>query len=204
MGGKWTRTHRAMAEEHALNATQKYLGEAGRKCSTLTHPLLGSAGYTPDYWQTLAKRFGLTELTARHLAQKYGSCAPDVMKFTEVDPDLTRPLLAGLAPIRAEVVYGGALATSSRSLSKISSPADWLATLRLARCDPRRPCRRRTAYARTRVDGKRQAAGNNRIRRENSRPDRKSRNLRRSARRERRAQPTGHTRWTVHDSPFML
>src|SRR5277367_565174 len=104
MGGKWT-THRAMAED-TLNAVQKYLGDAGRKCSTLTHPLLGSAGYTPDYWQTLAKRFGLTELTARHLAQKYGACAPDVMKFTEVDPELARPLVPGLAPIRVEVVFG--------------------------------------------------------------------------------------------------
>src|SRR5271170_2667457 len=94
MGGKWT-THRAMAED-TLNATQKYLGDAGRKCSTLTHPLLGSAGYTPDYWQSLAKRFGLTELTARHLAQKYGICAPDVLKLTEVDSDLARPLLDGL------------------------------------------------------------------------------------------------------------
>jgi len=104
MGGKWT-THRAMAED-TLNATQKYLGDAVRKCSTLTHPLLGSAGYTPDYWQSLAKRFGLTELTARHLAQKYGICAPDVLKLTEVDSDLARPLLDGLAPIRVEVIFG--------------------------------------------------------------------------------------------------
>jgi glycerol-3-phosphate dehydrogenase len=104
MGGKWT-THRAMAED-TLNATQKYLRDAGRKCSTLTHPLLGSAGYTPDYWQSLAKRFGLTELTARHLAQKYGTSTPDVLKLTEVDPDLARPLLAGLAPLRVEVIFG--------------------------------------------------------------------------------------------------
>jgi glycerol-3-phosphate dehydrogenase len=104
MGGKWT-THRAMAED-AINAAQKYLGVAVRKCSTLSHQLLGSDGYSPDYWQSLAKRFGLTELTARHLAQKYGVCAPDVMKLTQVDPDLALPLLEGLAPIRAEVIFG--------------------------------------------------------------------------------------------------
>jgi len=104
MGGKWT-THRAMAED-ALNATQKYLGDAGRKCSTLNHPLLGSAGYTRDYWQTLATRFNLTEPTARHLAQKYGVCAPDVMQLARAEPELARPLLDGLAPIRAEVVFG--------------------------------------------------------------------------------------------------
>jgi glycerol-3-phosphate dehydrogenase len=103
MGGKWT-THRAMAED-TLNVTQKYLGDTGRKCSTLSHPLLGSAGYAPDYWKSLAQRFGLTALTARHLAQKYGVCAPDVMKLAETDPDLAHPLLEGLAPIRAEVVF---------------------------------------------------------------------------------------------------
>jgi glycerol-3-phosphate dehydrogenase len=104
LGGKWT-THRAMAED-TLNAVQKYLGEAGRKCSTLSHPLLGSDGYAPEYWQSLAARFALTEPTARHLAQKYGACAPDVMKLAQADPDLARPLLGGLAPIRAEVVFG--------------------------------------------------------------------------------------------------
>jgi glycerol-3-phosphate dehydrogenase len=104
LGGKWT-THRAMAED-TLNAVQKYLGEAGRKCSTLSHPLLGSDGYAPEYWQSLAARFALTEPTARHLAQKYGACAPDVMKLAQADPDLARPLLEGLAPIRAEVVFG--------------------------------------------------------------------------------------------------
>jgi glycerol-3-phosphate dehydrogenase len=103
MGGKWT-THRAMAED-TLNVTQKYLGDTRRKCSTLNHPLLGSDGYAPGYWKSLAQRFGLTELTARHLAQKYGVCAPDVMKLAETDPDLAHPLLEGLAPIRAEVVF---------------------------------------------------------------------------------------------------
>jgi glycerol-3-phosphate dehydrogenase len=104
MGGKWT-THRAMAED-TLNAAQKYLGEAGRKCSTLSHPLLGSDGYAPEYWHSLAAQFALTELTARHLAQKYGACAPEVMKLAQADPDLARPLLEGLAPIRAQVVFG--------------------------------------------------------------------------------------------------
>jgi glycerol-3-phosphate dehydrogenase len=103
MGGKWT-THRAMAED-TLNVVQKYLGDAGRKCSTLSHSLLGSDGYAPDYWQSLATRFTLTELTASHLAGKYGVCAPEVMKLTETQPELARPIVEGLAPIRAEVVF---------------------------------------------------------------------------------------------------
>jgi glycerol-3-phosphate dehydrogenase len=103
MGGKWT-THRAMAED-TLNAVQKYLGDAGRKCSTLSHPLLGSAGYSPEYWKSLATRFALTESTARHLAGKYGVCALDLVKLAEGKPELARPLLEGLPPIRAEVVF---------------------------------------------------------------------------------------------------
>jgi glycerol-3-phosphate dehydrogenase len=103
MGGKWT-THRAMAED-TLNAVQKYLGDAGCKCSTLSHPLLGSAGYSPEYWKSLATRFALTESTARHLAGKYGVCALDLVKLAEGKPELARPLLEGLPPIRAEVVF---------------------------------------------------------------------------------------------------
>jgi glycerol-3-phosphate dehydrogenase len=102
LGGKWT-TYRAMAED-TLDAAQKYLGGGGQ-CSTLEHPLAGSQNYTADYWQTLVQQFGVTEPTARHLAQKYGACAPDVLGLTKKDPDLAAPLVEGLAPIRAEVVF---------------------------------------------------------------------------------------------------
>ncbi len=47
----------------------------------------------------------MTEPTARHLAQKYGACAPAVLELTIKDPDLAAPLVEGLAPIRAEVVF---------------------------------------------------------------------------------------------------
>jgi glycerol-3-phosphate dehydrogenase len=102
LGGKWT-TYRAMAED-TLDAAQKYLGGGGR-CSTLEHPLAGSQNYTADYWQTLVQQFGVTEPSARHLAQKYGACAPDVLELTKTDPDLVAALVEGLAPIRAEVVF---------------------------------------------------------------------------------------------------
>jgi glycerol-3-phosphate dehydrogenase len=103
MGGKWT-TYRAMAED-TLNAVQAQLGGGG-ECSTLQHPLLGSLNYTRDFWQTLAKQFGVPELTARHLAEKYGSRASDVLDLAEKEPDLARPLVEGAAPIRAEVIFG--------------------------------------------------------------------------------------------------
>jgi glycerol-3-phosphate dehydrogenase len=102
LGGKWT-TYRAMAQE-TLDAAQKYL-RGGSRCSTLEHPLVGSQNYTADYWQTLMQEFGVTEITARHLAQKYGACASGVLRLLNKEPDLAQPLVEGLAPIRAEVVF---------------------------------------------------------------------------------------------------
>ncbi|MGC1255226.1 MAG: FAD-dependent oxidoreductase [Candidatus Acidiferrales bacterium] len=103
MGGKWT-TYRAMAED-TLNAVQKQLGGGGA-CSTLQHPLMGSRDYTLDLWQTFAKQFGVPELTARHLAEKYGACASDVLDFAKNEKGLAQPLVEGLGPIRAEVIFG--------------------------------------------------------------------------------------------------
>jgi glycerol-3-phosphate dehydrogenase len=102
LGGKWT-TYRAMAED-TLDAAQKYL-RGGGQCSTLEHPLVGSQNYTADYWQTLVEEFGVTEITARHLAQKYGACAPDMLGLVKKEPDLAQPLVEGLAPIRAEAAF---------------------------------------------------------------------------------------------------
>jgi glycerol-3-phosphate dehydrogenase len=102
LGGKWT-TYRAMAED-TLDTAQKHLGGGG-KCSTLEHSLLGSQNYTPGYWQTLVRQFSVTEQLARHLAQKYGTYAPEVLDLAKVAPDLARSLVEGLAPIQAEVVF---------------------------------------------------------------------------------------------------
>ncbi|MFZ0519963.1 MAG: FAD-dependent oxidoreductase [Candidatus Acidiferrales bacterium] len=102
MGGKWT-TYRAMAED-TLDEAQKHLGGGG-ECSTLQHPLLGSQNYTPEFWHALVKQYGVAELTARHLAEKYGACAPVVLELTKNETDLRRPLVEGLAPICAEVVF---------------------------------------------------------------------------------------------------
>lgn len=102
LGGKWT-TYRAMAED-TLDAAQKYLGGGG-KCSTLEHPLVGSQNYTPGYWQALVRQCGVTEQLARHLAQKYGTYAPEVLDLAKKAPDLARSLVEGLAPIQAEVVF---------------------------------------------------------------------------------------------------
>jgi glycerol-3-phosphate dehydrogenase len=103
MGGKWT-TYRAMAED-TINAVQKYLGGAVTQSSTRHHALSGAAGYAPDYWQSLASGYNLSEQTARHLAGKFGTNAAKVLNLRRENPELAKPILEDLAPLRVEVVH---------------------------------------------------------------------------------------------------
>ena len=102
MGGKWT-TYRAMAQD-AIDAVQKSLAVFPSQCRTLNYRLRGSDGYSADYWRTLMKLYRLSEYAARHLAGQFGACASHVMYLAREEPGLEEPIVAGLAPIRAEAV----------------------------------------------------------------------------------------------------
>jgi glycerol-3-phosphate dehydrogenase len=104
MGGKWT-THRAMAED-TIDAVQKYMGPPGTPCLTRNRPLTGASGYTPVYWMSLVRDYQISEQTARHLAARFGTTAPEVLEMARKDPDLAKPIVSGLAPIRAEIRHG--------------------------------------------------------------------------------------------------
>jgi glycerol-3-phosphate dehydrogenase len=103
MGGKWT-THRAMAED-TINAVQKSLGRSVTPGVTLDHPLYGSDGYTPEYWQSLMREYKLPEQTAKHLSQKFGTNATKVLQLAHDDPALAAPMVPGFVPLRAEIAY---------------------------------------------------------------------------------------------------
>jgi glycerol-3-phosphate dehydrogenase len=103
MGGKWT-TYRAMAED-TINAVQKRLGVAKTECPTIDHPLIGSDGYTPEYWQVLVKEYGISEETAHHLAEKFGTRAPRVLEIARHSSDMAEPIVDGSPMLRAEVAY---------------------------------------------------------------------------------------------------
>jgi glycerol-3-phosphate dehydrogenase len=103
LGGKWT-THRLMGEE-TIDKIQEYLGGPAVPTKTPEHPLNGSADYSWDYWETLVREYHLSPATAQHLAHKYGTGTPEVLKLAESDPSLALPLVEGEAPIRAQVVY---------------------------------------------------------------------------------------------------
>jgi glycerol-3-phosphate dehydrogenase len=103
LGGKWT-THRLMAED-TVNAVQRGLGGGVTSSRTRLHALAGAAGFSGEYWKTLAKEYALGEAAAQHLAQKFGTRAPEVLALARVDASLGGPLMEGLPHTRAEVVY---------------------------------------------------------------------------------------------------
>jgi len=103
LGGKWT-THRLMGQE-TIDKVQESIGDEITPSPTTDHPLSGAVDYQRGYWQTLTTQFKVPAATAKHLAHKYGTLAPDVLRLADSDPSLTLPLLEGEAPIRAQVVY---------------------------------------------------------------------------------------------------
>jgi glycerol-3-phosphate dehydrogenase len=103
LGGKWT-THRLMAED-TINAVQRTLGGGVTPSPTKQHALAGASGFTAEYWKRLSAEYALAEPTARHLAQKFGTRAPEVLALARADASLAARLVEGTPHIRAEVVY---------------------------------------------------------------------------------------------------
>jgi glycerol-3-phosphate dehydrogenase len=103
LGGKWT-THRLMAED-TINAVQRALGGAVTASKTREHLLVGAEAFAADYWKEIAERYAVGEATARHLAEKFGTRAPEVLALIKGDAALGEALVAELPYIRAEVMY---------------------------------------------------------------------------------------------------
>lgn len=103
LGGKWT-TYRAMAE-HAVNAVQASLHLPRSSCLTYNLKLAGAEEPTSDYWQTLMARFRVSELTSKHLVDKFGARAEKVLELGNLDTSLLQPLLDDYPFLHAEVVY---------------------------------------------------------------------------------------------------
>jgi glycerol-3-phosphate dehydrogenase len=66
---------------------------------------VGSDRYSSYYWKVLVGDFSVPEPIARHLAEKYGTRAAQVLALIEKGADLGEPLVKGLAPLRAEVAF---------------------------------------------------------------------------------------------------
>ena len=96
-GGKLT-TYRRMAAD-AVDQVVAITGRGSRRSPTRALPLVG-AGAPPSGWNG-----GFDEATADHLVSRYGAEAPAVAALATGDPDLARPLVAGLPYLRAEAVH---------------------------------------------------------------------------------------------------
>jgi glycerol-3-phosphate dehydrogenase len=104
LGGKWT-VYRAMAED-AVDAVQQSVTGQVTACVTRTHCLFGSLSGSEDWRvETLARAHGVTQETAHHLVQKFGTCADRVLDLAREDSLLLSPLVEGSPQIGAEVVY---------------------------------------------------------------------------------------------------
>jgi len=103
LGGKWT-TYRAMAED-TIDHVQRYLGARVIDSPTRHHPLCGSENYSADYWRTLMTGYRVSESSARHLAGKFGTRAPQVLQLAVEQPALMQPIIVSQAPLRAEIVF---------------------------------------------------------------------------------------------------
>jgi len=103
LGGKWT-TYRAMAED-AVNAVQQRLGVPVGGCTTREHHLSGSEGYSDVYPQSLVATYGVSEATARHLCEKFGTRAGAVLELAKQETELGEPIVGGYPALRAEIAY---------------------------------------------------------------------------------------------------
>jgi glycerol-3-phosphate dehydrogenase len=103
MGGKWT-THRAMGED-AIHRVQEQLGVPLTNSQTRNHVLYGGQGFTSDYWKKLCRRYRISAKTARHLTDKFGTAAENVVTLGSENADLMRPISSDYPAIQAEVVY---------------------------------------------------------------------------------------------------
>lgn len=103
MGGKWT-THRAMGED-AIHCVQERLGVPLTNSQTCNHVLYGGEGFTSDYWKKLCRRYRLSAKTARHLTDKFGTAAENVVALGSENADLMRPISSDYPAIQAEVIY---------------------------------------------------------------------------------------------------
>jgi glycerol-3-phosphate dehydrogenase len=102
-GGKFT-TYRKMASD-TVDEVVRVLGRGPKRCPTKHLSLLGASGVHGLTEPGTAERLGVDDRRLRHLAGRYGGEARTVVAMMRADPDLARPLVAGLPYIGAEAVY---------------------------------------------------------------------------------------------------
>lgn len=110
-GGKYT-TYRVMAAD-AVDAIVDFVpgGKDVPASMTAELPLLGASGYRAlgNRVGRLAEQWGLAEATVRHLLDRYGSLAPDIVRLAAERPELAAPLPGAETYLSAEIAYAAAV-----------------------------------------------------------------------------------------------
>ena len=103
LGGKWT-TYRAMAED-GVNHVMHALGGEFKASTTRRYKLAGADGYSSELWRELMNEFAISEASAHHLSEKFGSNAVKVLRFAKATANGFEPLYAGSEILCGEVLY---------------------------------------------------------------------------------------------------
>jgi glycerol-3-phosphate dehydrogenase len=103
LGGKWT-TYRLMAKD-TIDETEQILRGSISACTTDKHVLVGGVGYTPNSYLELSKKSNLDDATLKHLTDKYGSRAINLIFLINNNPELGEKLTPQYPHLKAEVVY---------------------------------------------------------------------------------------------------
>ena len=104
-GGKYT-TYRVMAED-AVDEAVNHLRRIVPDSTTENLAIIGAEGYSVliNKIPKLAKEYGLSEDTIRHLLDRHGSLFEEVLAPAKDDSTLLEPLIEGLPYIKAEALY---------------------------------------------------------------------------------------------------
>ena len=104
-GGKYT-TYRVMSED-AVDEAVNHLRRIVPDSTTENLAIIGAEGYSVliNKIPKLAKEYGLSEETIRHLLDRYGSLFDEVLAPAKEDTSLLEPLIEGLLYIKAEALY---------------------------------------------------------------------------------------------------
>ncbi|MCY3911485.1 MAG: glycerol-3-phosphate dehydrogenase/oxidase [bacterium] len=103
-GGKLT-TYRQMAADAVDLVVNLLPGPSHRRRRSKTRRLRLRGASSPQEIQEGLEKKGLSAVTARNLAERYGSEASEIADLATNDPDLGHPLTERLPYLRAEVVW---------------------------------------------------------------------------------------------------
>lgn len=107
-GGKWV-TYREMAEDVIDKVIELHSFKHAKPCMTDKVVLRGGVGYHRNLPIQLVQKYGVNEVTAKHLARSYGVLAFDVCEMAEPTnkawPRFGSPLIEGYPYLECEITY---------------------------------------------------------------------------------------------------